>query len=106
MREFVAGNFRSRRSVLRKNVFVTGDKKSARAACGIENAIVRLRIETRDHKIDHVSRSAELTILGLDAHRLKQILKRVAEFLAVRVNESVHFIEEESEDATVAELQE
>ena len=106
VRELVAGNFRSRRSVLRENVFVTGDKKSACAACGIENAIVRLRIETLNHEINNVSRSAELTVLGLDAHRLEQILKCVAELLAVRVNESVHLIEEKSEDAAVAKLQE
>jgi len=69
--------------VLRENVFVSGNKKSARAAGGIENAIVRLRVETLDHEIDDVSRSAELTVLRLNAHRLEQILKRVAEFLAV-----------------------
>src|SRR5205085_10492967 len=81
--ELVARNFRAGRSVLRENVFVSGNKKSTRAAGGIENAIVRLRVETLDHEIDDVSRSAEVTVLCLNAHRLKQILKRVAEFLAV-----------------------
>ena len=94
VRKFVTRNLRSRRSVLCKNVFVSGNKKSARATCGIENAIVWLRIETRDHEIDDVPRSSKLTILRLDTHRLEQIFKRVAELLAVRVNESVHFIEE------------
>ena len=92
--------------MLRENVFVSGDKKSAGAAGGIEDAIVRLRVETRHHEINDVSRRPELAVLGLDAHRLEQILKRVAEFLAVRVNESVHLIEEKREDAAVAELQE
>ena len=92
--------------MLRENVFVAGNKKSAGAAGGIEDAVVRLRIETRHHEINDVPRSAELAVLGLDAHRLEQILKGVAEFLAVRVNESVHLIEEKREDAAVAKLQE
>ena len=106
VRELVAGDCRPRRCVFRENVLVTGNQKSAGAAGGIENAIARLRIETRHHEINDVSRSAELTVLGLDAHRLEQILKGVAELLAVRVSESVHLIEKKREDAAVAELQE
>jgi hypothetical protein len=94
VRELVARDCRSRRSVLRQDVFVTRDKKSAGAAGGIENAIARLRIETRHHKINDVARRPELAVLGLDAHRLEQILKPVAELLAMRISEPVYLIEE------------
>ena len=50
--------------------------------------------------------SAELAVLGLDAHRLEQIFECVAELLTVRVNEAVHLIEEKREDAAIPELQE
>ena len=106
VRELVAGDCGSRRSVFRENVLVTRNEKSPGAACGIEDAITRLRVETRHHEINDVARRAELTVLRLDAHRLEQILKCIAELLAVRVNESVHLVEEKSEDAAVAKLQE
>ena len=53
-----------------------------------------------------MARRAELAVLALDAHRFEQILKGVAELLAVRVGEAVHLIEEKREDAAVAKLQE
>ena len=89
-----------------QNVLVSGDEKSAGAARRDQDAVVRLRIETRDHEIDDVTRRAELAVLALDAHALEQILKRVAELLAVRVNEAVHLVEKQREDAAVAEFQE
>ena len=53
-----------------------------------------------------MSWGTELAVLGLDAHRFEQILKGVAELLAVRVNEAVHLIQKKRQDAAVTKLQE
>jgi hypothetical protein len=86
-------------------VFVGGDEKAARAARGVEDFVVRLRVDAGNDEINDVPRGAELTVLALNAHALEEVFEGVAEFLTVRVFEAVQINEEHREDAPVAEFQ-
>ena len=76
------------------DVLVRGYEEAGRAACGIEHALVLLRVDYAHHEVDDVARRAELPGVALRIHHRKQMLEGVAQPLGVVVFEVVYDIEE------------
>ena len=88
--------------VLPHNMLEGRNEKARRAAGGIEDGLILLRVHDSNNEINNVARSSELSGIALRAENGKQVFKGVAEPFAVVVVESGDFFQEEVECFRIA----
>ena len=80
--------------VLCKNVTIGTDQKTGCTAGRVQNSLVFLRVDDFHHHINDMAGGTKLAGIPLTAHNRQQILKGIAQILAVVIREVADFLEE------------
>ena len=92
--------------VVSQDMLERRNKKARRAAGGIEDGFVLLRVHHSDDKVNNVARRAELPGIALGAENGQQVFKGVTQTFAVVIGETGDFFQEEVEGFRIAVGQE